>query len=259
VGILGKLKSMVDSGFKVLPNAPALTQRQERGLALGAPYAAGDYLPINALTAGTADADTIAAARVLEQSWDVHDAQSARATYRFLLDGGGHRAVYACVRGYLNTGWDLSAAEERERVEQATREIPAIAIQRGERPDVALNYFQSAWPSRAMMQSYYPRRIVESIAAWDAARVVHVSRFIMDAGYLHPDEAWAAIDAAVQMALPEYPSWEEFQLGFLAGQVFWQSNAGFDAQEISADLRRYTSSGKSLLSKPDSPWLRSPW
>ena len=133
-------------------------------------------------------------------------------------------------------------------------------MDRGERPDLALNYFQSAWPSRAMMQSHYPRRIVESIAAWDAARVVHVSRFIVDAGYLYPDEAWAAIDAAVQMTLPEYPSWEEFQLGFLAGQVFWQSNAGFDAQEISADFRRYTSSGKSLLSRrPDSPWLRSPW
>jgi hypothetical protein len=110
-----------------------------------------------------------------------------------------------------------------------------------------------------MMQANHPRRTVESIAAWDAARVVHVSRFIVDAGYLHPDEAWAAIDAAVQMAQPEYPSWEEFQLGFLAGRVFWQSNAGFDAQEISADFRRYTSSGKSLLSKPDSPWLRSPW
>ena len=213
MGMLGKFKSMVDSGFKVLPDAPALTQRQERGLALGATFAASDYLPINALTASTASAagtanttdagiDAAAAARVLEQSWDVHDAQSARATYRFLLDGGGHRGIYSCVRGYLNAGWDLSAAEERDRVERATREIPAIAIERGERPDVALNYFQSAWPSRAMMQSHYPRRIVESIAAWDAARVVHVSRFIVDAGFLYPDEAWAAIDAAVQMRCP---------------------------------------------------------
>ena len=256
MGILGKLRSMIDVSFKVLPDAPALTHRQERGLALGAPYAAGDGLPINALTTGT---DAVAAAQVLDRSWDVHDAQTARATYRFLLDGGGHRAIYTCVRRYLNAGWDLSRAEERERVEQATREIPALAIQRGERPDLALNYFQSGWPSRAMMQAYQPRRIIESIAAWDAARVVHVSRFIVDAGYLYPDEAWAAIDAAVQMVLPEYASWEEFQRGFLAGQVFWQSNAGFDAQEIGTDYRRYTSGGKSLLNKPDSPWLRSPW
>ncbi|MEY9857975.1 hypothetical protein ABH935_003588 [Catenulispora sp. GAS73] len=256
MGILGKLKNMVDFGFKVLPDAPPLTQRQERGLALGAVYAASDYLPINALTAA---ADPKSAARILEQSWDVYDAQSARATYRYLLDGGGHRNVYTCVRGYLNAGWDLSRAEERARVEQATREIPAIALQRGERPDVALNYFQSGWPYRASMQWYYPRRIIESIAAWDAARVVHVSRFIVDAGYLHPDEAWAAIDAAVHMALPEYPSWEEFQLGFLAGRVFWQANVGFDAQQINADYRRYTSGGKSLLSKPESPWMRLPW
>ncbi len=256
MGILGKLKNMVDFGFKVLPDAPPLTQRQERGLALGAVYAASDYLPINALTA---TADPKSAARILEQGWDVYDAQSARATYRYLLDGGGHRNVYTCVRGYLNAGWDLSRAEERARVEQATREIPAIALQRGERPDVALNYFQSGWPYRASMQWYHPRRIIESIAAWDAARVVHVSRFVVDAGYLSADEAWATIDAAVQMALPEYPSWEEFQLGFLAGRVFWQANVGFDAQQINADYRRYTSGGKSLLGKPESPWLRLPW
>lgn len=256
MGILDKLKSMVDFGFKVLPDAPALTPRQERGLALGAIYAAGDYLPINALTTA---ADPHTAAKTLEQSWDVTDAASARATFRFLLDGGGHRKVYACVRGYLNAGWDLSRGEERARVEQATREIPALAMQRGERPEVALNYFQSAWPARALMQWYHPRRIIGGIAAWDAARVVHVSRFVVDAGFLAPDEAWAAIDAAVEMVRPEYPSWEEFQLGFLAGRVFWQCNAGFDQQEISADHRRYTSGGKSLLSKPDSPWLRLPW
>ena len=256
MGILSRLRSTFDVGFTVLPDAPALTQLQERGLALGAPYAAGDYLPINALTTGM---DATAAARILEQSWDVHDAQSARATYRFLLDGGGHRNLYACVRTYLNAGWDLSRAEERDRVEQATREIPAIALQRGERPDVALTYFQSAWPTRAMMQWYQPRRIVANIAAWDAARVVHVSRFIVDAGYLDADEAWKAIDAAVEMAQREYPSWTEFQVGFLAGRVFWQSNAGFDAQEISADHRKYTSAGRSLLNKPDSPWVRLPW
>lgn len=256
VGVLGKLRSMVDFGFKVLPDAPALSARQERGLALGAVYAAGDDLPINALTAAS---DPQSAAKVLEQAWDVYDAQSARATYRFLLEEGGHRGVYACVRDYLNAGWDLSRADERARVEQATREIPAIAMQRGERPDVTLNYFQSAWPSRAMMQGHYPRRVIESIAAWDAARVVDVSRFIVDAGYLPADEAWAAIDAAARMVLPEYPSWEEFQLGFLAGRVFWQCNGTFDAQEVSADYRRYTSSGKSLLSKADSPWQRLPW
>jgi hypothetical protein len=255
VGIIGKLKSFVDFGFKVLPDAPPLTRRQERGLALGAVYAAGDYLPINALTT-TADAHT--ASRILSQAWDVHDAASARATYRFLL-GGGHRNVYTCVRGYLNAGWDLSRSEERTRVEQATREIPAIATQRGERPDVALNYFQTAWPMRAMMQSYYPPKMIDGIAAWDAARVVHLSRFIVDAGFLHPDEAWMAIDAAVEMSRPEYPSWEEYQLGFLAGRAFWQANAGFDAQEVGTDFRRYTSGGKSLLNKPESPWLRLPW
>ncbi|MEY9927582.1 hypothetical protein ABH926_002216 [Catenulispora sp. GP43] len=256
MGILGRLKSIVDVGFKVLPDAPALTPQQERGLALGAVYAAGDYLPINALTTA---AEPHIAAKILEQSWDVHDAHSARATYRFLLDDGGHRAIYSCLRGYLNAGWDLSRADERARVEQATREIPAIAVQRGERPDLALNYFQSAWPLRAMMQWYHPRRIVDSVAAWDAARVVHVSRFVVDAGYLPADEAWAAIDAAVRMVRPEYPSWAEFQLGFLAGRVFWQANAGFDAQEISADYRKYTNAGKSLLGKAESPWLRLPW
>jgi hypothetical protein len=255
VGILGKLKSFVDFGFKVLPDAPPLTPRQERGLALGAAYAAGDYLPINALTT-TADANT--AARILSQAWDVQDAASARATYRFLL-GGGHRRVYTCVRGYLNAGWDLSRSEERARVEQATREIPAIAMQRGERPDVALNHFQTAWPMRAMMQSYYPPKMIDDIAAWDAARVVHLSRFIVDAGLLHPDEAWTAIDAAVEMSRPVYPSWQEYQLGFLAGRAFWQANAGFDAQEVSTDHRRYTSGGKSLLNKPESPWMRLPW
>jgi len=125
---------------------------------------------------------------------------------------------------------------------------------------VALRYFTAAWPHRAMMQCHAPRRIIDSIAAWDAARVVHVSRFFLDAGYIEPEEAWSAIAEAVAMCRPEYPSWEEFQQGFLAGRAFWQSSSGgYDAMEMGRDYRRFTDCGKQLLTRADSPWSRLAW
>ncbi|GAA1996745.1 DUF1266 domain-containing protein [Catenulispora subtropica] len=257
MGLLDKLKSLLEFSFRVLPDAPPLTAEQERGLALGAMYAADDVLPVNALTT---ECDPRSAAKILDAGWGVTDATTARDTYAFLLQGGGHRAVYTCVRGYLNAGWDLTRSDERARLEQATREIPAVAAQRGERPDVALRYFNAAWPQRAMMQWHHPRRIIDSIAAWDAARVVHVSRFILDAGYLDPAEAWSAIAEATAMCRSEYASWEEFQLGFLAGRAFWQSSTGgYDSMEMGRDYRRFTSCGKQLLTRVDSPWRRWAW
>jgi hypothetical protein len=257
MGLLGKFKGLLDSGFRVLPDAPPLTPEQERGLALGAMYAADDALPVNALTT---ESDPRLAAKILDAGWGITDAATARATYAFLLRGGGHRGVYSCVRAYLNAGWDLSRSDERARLERATREVPAVAARRGERPEVALRYFTAAWPHRAMMQGHRPRRIIDSIAAWDAARVVHVSRFLLDAGFLDPAETWTAIAEATAMCRPEYPSWEEFQLGFLAGRAFWQSSTGgYDSMEIGRDYRRFISCGRQLVTRADSPWVRVGW
>ncbi|NUR25297.1 MAG: DUF1266 domain-containing protein [Catenulispora sp.] len=257
MGLLDMFKNLLDSSFKVVADAPPLTPEQERGLALGAMYAPDDLLPINALTT---ESDPRAAARLLDVAWGITDAETARATYALLLRGGGHRTLYSCVRDHLDAGWDLPRSDERARLERATREIPAVAVEHGERPDIALRYFNAAWPHRAKMQRPHPRRIITSIAAWDAARVVHLSRFILDAGLLDPSEAWSAIAEATAMCRPEYASWEEFQLGFLAGRAFWQSSTGgFDWMEIGRDYRRFVGCGKQLLTRGDSPWVRVGW
>ncbi|MFJ8472378.1 DUF1266 domain-containing protein [Kitasatospora sp. NPDC094011] len=260
MGIFGKIKKFFEYSFTIKEDAPPLTPGQERGLALGAIYAAEGHLPINALTA---EADPVTAAKVVGGAWQATDTASARASYRYLLERG-HRGIYQLVAPHVENLWSGVSGSRKElkaHYARATDELAAQAVQYGLDPAEVQHYATSWGRCTAALEKALPAPRAASIAAWDAARVVHVSRLFVDAGFIEPDEAWEAIGRAVELAEPRYSSWEGFTRGFLAGRAFWQAGQESypDAEKISSSVGTFTFHADELLTREDSPWRRVAW
>ncbi|MFF7635355.1 DUF1266 domain-containing protein [Kitasatospora sp. NPDC008050] len=257
MGIFGSIKGLFTFSYNTLADAPALTTEQERGLALGAVYALEGDLPINALTM---EADAKTAAKVLRGPWGVVDAESARETYRYLI-GSGHRGYYQLVRPYFEELGNAKKRSEYVAVQRrGAQELPEVALQYELAPEDVLRYFGGYARTIYEVRRNLPEQLPKSIAGWDAARVVHVSRLFLDAGFLQPDEAWAAIAQAVQLARAEHSSWTEFNSGFIFGRAFWQMGmGGADAEKIARDVSMFQLNSERLLTREDSPWARLAW
>ncbi|MFE0460448.1 DUF1266 domain-containing protein [Kitasatospora sp. NPDC058965] len=257
MGILGSLKGLFSFSYNTLADAPALTVEQERGLALGAVYASEDHLPINALTM---EADARTAAKVVRGPWGVVDTASARETYRYLLDTG-HRGIYQVVRPYLGEFYGAKKRSESIAVQRrGAQEIPEEARRHGLVANDVLRYFSGYTNTIYEVGRNLPEQLPNSIAGWDAARVVQVSRLFVDAGFVQPEEAWAAIARAVELARAEHTSWADFNAGFVFGRAFWQMGmAGPDADKIAQDVTTFQIHAERLLSRDDSPWTRLAW
>ncbi|MFG3254301.1 DUF1266 domain-containing protein [Streptomyces sp. NPDC048172] len=262
MGLLGRFKNFFDTSFNVLEGAPALSPEQDRGLALGAVYAAEGHLPVNA---PTMEADPRTAAKLAKGPWGTTDNASAHATYRYLLDGG-HQRIYAlmllhlepCLAAHTGGG----RRDLKEALTRGTRELTALAPRHGLDPKQAERWFTNSATYFGLRAKHTAgwERLPRSIAAWDAARVVHTSRIFLDAGFVRPEEAWSAIAAAVDLSRPAYRSWEEFQHAFVIGRLFWQHDAkGCDIEGLNDDSRKFQEAGKELLTRDDSPWTRLPW
>ncbi|MCX4751508.1 DUF1266 domain-containing protein [Kitasatospora sp. NBC_01287] len=257
MGIFGSIKGFFAFNYNILADAPTLTAEQERGLALGAVYASEGDLPINALTM---EADARTAAKVLHGPWGVVDTESARESYQYLLTSG-HRGIYQVVRPYLA---ELGAVKKRSEYvavqRRAAQELPEVAQRHQLAPQDLLRHFNGYAGTIYEVKRNLPEQYPKSIAGWDAARVVHVSRLFLDAGFIEPDEAWAAIAQAVRLARAEHTSWAEFNGGFLFGRAFWQMGlSGANAEKIGRDASTFQFNAERLLTREDSPWVRLPW
>ncbi|WP_399096268.1 DUF1266 domain-containing protein [Streptomyces sp. BBFR2] len=263
MGLFSSLRDMFSGAttYNVLEGAPALTPGQDRGLALGAMYAVEGHLPVNALTM---EADARTAARLAKGSWDTVDAESARATYRYLL-GGGHDVAYRILLPYLEAY--LAVAPTRKRAvlkephERALRELPELALRHDLDPARLRNQFINGAYYYGNLVTYgSPDPLPRSIVAWDAARVAHVSRIFSDAGFVEPDEAWAAMEQAVDLARSAYHSWEEYESAFRTGRLFWQlGDKRFDQTKAADDVEKFERAGRELLTDDGSPWKRLAW
>ncbi|WP_035839275.1 DUF1266 domain-containing protein [Kitasatospora azatica] len=257
MGIFGSIKGLFTFSYNTLADAPALTTEQERGLALGAVYALEAHLPINALTA---EADAKTAAKVVRGPWGAVDTESARGVYQYLL-GSGHRGIYQVLRPYLEEIGQATKRSEHVAIHQrATQELPEAARRHGLDPEDVLRYLNGYTRTVYYVERSLPEKLPKSIAGWDAARVVQVSRLFLDAGFIQPEEAWAAIAQAVQLARAEHASWAEFNGGFIFGRAFWQMGmAGADGEKIERDVSTFQFESERLLTREDSPWARLAW
>lgn len=252
MGLFDKIKDMFSTSADLYAKegAPELSTTQRRGLALGAVYAVEGVLPINALTA---EVDARTAAKPLAAGWGVHGAADVESTYDLLLSQG-HRGYYAIAMPKVEELYSgrLGRREAKAAGEQHVAQVRQEATARGLDPDRAVASYQG-WSASAQVGGHgeLSDPLPQSIAAWDAARVVHVSRLAVDAGYVTPERAWAAIDEAVAMSRPAYASWQQFGEGFLAGRAFWSAGNRTPLDQDLPDFKRAT---RRLLDTESSPW-----
>jgi len=107
------------------------------------------------------------------------------------------------------------------------------------------------WHKQFEANTFLKTRTVTTVGAWDYGRMVNVARWCYDYGYLTWEQAWRYIDLATRMALRDYPSWESFTTGFVAGRIMW--NPSSETHDDVADIARY------LVESNLSLWRDIPW
>lgn len=253
MGLFSVFKAMFSgSVFNVLEGARALTPREQRALAMGHVYAAEGSLPINALTM---EADARTAAKLLASAWDVHDNDSYLSTMTWLRESG-HRSMYPVIAPLVESAF----AQRMNRKE--TRGLTAKAAADAQR--LELDPSQAAllcegWFNSAMLGGHaaLPEPLPTSIAAWDCARAVQLSRLAVDAGFTNDSEAFALLGHFVAISREHHHSWAEFGDAFVTGRAFWSAT---DVRNpVDQELDKFTSARDSLLSAEDSPWHATAW
>lgn len=251
MGLFSKFKQMFTFQFEVQEGAPALTPDQDRALAVGAIYAAEGSLPINAPTM----TDQKTAARLLSGAWDISGPGEVEETYEFLLHQG-HRAYYAIVSPRVDEAFS-GGRRAKGLADQHKAQIGQDAAERGLDPQRAVQWYDF-WTASAVAGGHgeLSDPLPASIAAWDAARVVQLSRLLLDAGYVTPERAWSAMAEAAQMSRPAYASWKEFGDAFVVGRAFWSAG---NRNPIDQDVTKFKDAVSNLLQTEGSPWLRLPF
>lgn len=252
MGLFAALKKSLSFSFAELEGARPLSPSEARGLALGAPYAAEGYLPINALTM---EADAKTAAKLLSQAWDVHGADDVAGAYAFLLSGG-HDPYYQLIG---SEGFASGGRGARQAAQEALGRIERSAAERGLDVGLATSWW-NGWSFATQMgvMAELPSTLPSSIVAWDTARVVHLSRLLIDAGFTTETEAFAAIDQAVEQSRAAYSSWQGFGEGFITGRAFWTARDTKNPMDEKA-LTAFNDAITKLHSTEGSPWLTQPW
>jgi hypothetical protein len=250
MGLFDKIKSMFTAEFIVLEGAPALTPEQDRALALGAVYAAEGHLPVNA---PTMEADPATAQKLLSGAWDVHGPDDVDRAYAFLLHQG-HRGYYALVAPRVDEVFADRRGARGLQQEHLAR-IGGEAAERGLDPERARAWY-TGWTGAAVAGGHAALAdpLPASIVAWDAARVVHLSRLLLDAGLVTRDRAFEAMGEAVGLSRPAYRGWEEFGRAFVVGRAFW--TAGTSRNPVDGDIGSFDRAVDRLLKDDGSPWLR---
>ena len=89
----------------------------------------------------------------------------------------------------------------------------------------------------------------EALLAWDTARLVHVARRCVHAGFLDAAEAWQAILGAGATVRPAFADWPPFAGAFLRGREVWAGGRDATMEKVVSWLQ---SDAKSI-------WRTTPW
>jgi len=90
-----------------------------------------------------------------------------------------------------------------------------------------------------------------SMLAWDMGRLVNISRWSYDLGYITESAAWEAINIAYGQVLETYNNWQEFAKAYLIGRAMWGGPA---KSEGVIPLKTVIRIAKRLLKYANSPW-----
>ncbi len=256
MGLLNALKGMFLFSFNVLEGAPPLNPQQKRGLALGAIYSAEAHLPINALAV---EGDRESTRSVIAEAWDVTGPSDVEGAYEY-LETSGHRTLYALVAPKVElllttedqyNDLELARAHEREITEQAPHSGLSI--------ETAHHYYH-CWRAAAQLGRLdaLDKPLPTSIVAWDAARMVNLTRLMLLPEYISEAQAWAAIERATDLCRQAYySSWQDFGDAFVVGRAFWM--AGISNGSGDSEIEVFQRACRRLRDIEGSPWRDIPY
>jgi hypothetical protein len=173
---------------------------------------------------------------VLENSWGVHDHDSAIFILEWLKNEG-HNKLFMDTRTQLLKGTNGDQA----KYEELRRDL-LLNVHPFERESMAFA-FDFVWFHRDDLGEH-------GLLAWDYGRLINVARWSYSAGYITEQEAWEYITYAGPRIQQSFSSWDEYGDEYLLGRTFWQrSNSHPNAYTSINWLKTYSSS----------PWKTLRW
>ncbi|GEM_PF-175714 len=83
--------------------------------------------------------------------------------------------------------------------------------------------------------------------AWDLGRMVNVSRYCFDCGYLTEEQAWSYIFDAYEKSAASYRGWSDFAKAYVIARAVW----GGESLNLTVAMDIVTE----LQQNPESPWV----
>lgn len=99
-----------------------------------------------------------------------------------------------------------------------------------------------------------PDGTVRSAEAYDYGRAVNFARWGLSARLCPGHAAREAVLRAGELSAERYASWADFSAGYALGRVL-----RFDTEEFGEWYTDVLTAHRTLLSRPDSPWVTLPW
>ncbi|MDR1452290.1 MAG: DUF1266 domain-containing protein [Helicobacteraceae bacterium] len=199
------VKRIARQEFRKNPNAPQINPDRLRALSLGLICCEEIGAFADSLATG------LSANRIeLElKKWGVSDKAGAIATLNWLIKSGD-RASFDDILSFA-----LKYSNKRERRE-------ALRARYKENAPPFIDCVDRLAKAIANKRKHSVLPIGEislkrGILAWDAGRLIALTRISYEQGYIEEETAWAIIDNAYDATIARYDDWREFANGYLTG------------------------------------------
>ena len=229
-------------------NNSTLSNEQQHALSVGSIMRIARGEVVNALTSNDDDAYLIA--DTIKNQWDVYDHDSAIHTLDWLKNEG-HRDIYIAVKQITETTeWYLAEDSIRTglpliiNIDTSDEEAAEGVMRR------ALSFYDNMKQIIRINKNSGegPLSYPETISSWDYGRLVNMSCWSYECGYITEDEAWSYITYALEQVKKDYRSWSEYAETYLFGRKVWNIDDDlYDSMEEIVHL---------LLNADNSPWKR---
>lgn len=221
----GYIASSYTKKVSIKPATNLTVQQQQRLLAFGAIYPV--YNGDNPSVIKYAGDDVASMKRGLSDYWGVTNYASANQIITWLINTG-HRTPYDSIYLKIKNN-QLTGSEQEEysssidAYNQAVQYIGDDAIAGITKDDLSQ---------------------VNTIAAWDYSRAVHVIRMSLTCGYITESQAWNYLQRNANAASKTFRSWKSYYISFILGRAIAYED--FDMY--------YALAGDELLSDSHSLW-----
>jgi Protein of unknown function (DUF1266) len=263
--IMSSVKSFTsDDADLEIASSTSLSKSQQWVIAVGALLNAKEGHSLNTLETGT---DTSILQGGLANSWRVNDRDEFLALAERLSNLSSqaeYEAVWGEMRKFLGHYSDTSTSAMSKMVSGFTKLFgatnpillnAAMKTLKGKTNDSDAVLAEKLNNSSQWLHSLEVMGIeamnVNNLMAWDASRLINISRWAQQIGWITEDEYFSICTPLAERAQKSYGSWKEMLDASFVASMLWN----YDEDR----LEGFTNAYNSLLKNPQSPVLVLPW